>query len=50
MSVRAKGSLGKLSGVATIIRKDGTKEEVPVTAKVPKERVEKFINSQKSKK
>ena len=45
MTIRTKGGLGKLTGTATIIRKDGTKEEATLTAKVPKERVEKYLNS-----
>ena len=45
MTIRTKGGLGKLKGTATITRKDGTKEEATLTAEVPKERVEKFLNS-----
>jgi hypothetical protein len=45
MTIRTKGGFGKLTGTATITRKDGTKEEATLTAKVPKERVEKFLNS-----
>lgn len=43
MGIRAKGGLGKLTGTATIVRKDGTREEVPFTAKASKEAVEKLI-------
>ena len=45
MSIRTKSGHGKLTGKATIIRKDGTKEEAILTAEVPKERVEEFLNS-----
>ena len=49
MTIRTKGGLGKLTGTATITRKDGTKEEATLTVKVPKERVEKFLNSNDKK-
>lgn len=45
MGIRAKGGLGKLTGTATIIRKNGKREEVPITAKVTKEQVEKLAKS-----
>ena len=50
MGIRAKGGLGKMSGTATIIRKDGTREEVSITAKASKEAVEKLIAARAAKK
>ena len=50
MGIRTKGSPGKLSGTATIIRKDGKKEEVPFTAKATKEQVETLVKSNTKKK
>jgi hypothetical protein len=49
MGIRAKGGLGKLTGTATIIRKNGEREEVPISAKVTKEQVEKLAKSDKKK-
>jgi len=37
MGIRAKGSLGKLTGTAVVIRKDGTREEVAVEIPVTEE-------------
>lgn len=48
MSIRAKGGLGKLSGVATVIRKNGEKEEVTFEARINKEQLQK-LKSQNSK-
>lgn len=45
MGIRAKGGLGKLTGVATVTRKDGTKEEVKITKKVTPEHAEKIFKS-----
>ena len=50
MSIRAKGGLGKLTGTATIIRKDGTREDVPFTAKASKEAAEKLIAARAARK
>lgn len=50
MGIRAKGGLGKMSGTATIIRKDGTREEVSIQAKASKEAVEKLIAARAAKK
>lgn len=37
MGIRTKGGSGKLSGVAVVIRKDGTREEVPISIPVSEE-------------
>jgi len=37
MSIRAKGSAGKLSGVAVVIRKNGDREEIPISMSVSEE-------------
>lgn len=50
MGIRAKGGLGKMTGTATIIRKDGTREEVPFEAKASKKAVEKLIAARAAKK
>ena len=50
MGIRAKSGLGKMSGTATIIRKDGTREEVPFEAKASKQAVEKLIAARAAKK
>ena len=50
MGIRTKGGLGKLTGTATIIRKDGTKEDVPFEAKASKEAVQKLIAARAAKK
>jgi hypothetical protein len=50
MGIRTKGGLGKLSGTATIIRKDGTREEVPFTTKASKTAVDKLIAARAAKK
>ncbi len=44
MAIRTKGGLGKLTGTATVIRKDGSREEVPIVAKATKEQVEKLVD------
>ena len=51
MSIRAKGGLGKLTGVATLTRKDGTKEEIPFESRINKEQLQKIqtLNSNNSK-
>jgi hypothetical protein len=43
MGIKTKTGLGKLTGTATVIRKDGTREEVKVTAKVSKEQLAKLV-------
>lgn len=50
MGIRAKGGLGKLSGTATIIRKDGSREDVSFAAKASKEAVQKLIADRSAKK
>lgn len=50
MGVKAKSSLGKLTGTATIIRKNGDVEEVSIEAKASKEAVEKLIAARAAKK
>jgi len=43
MGIKTKTGLGKLTGTATVIRKDGTREEVKVTANVSKEQLAKLV-------
>lgn len=43
MGIRAKTSLGKMTGVGVVIRKDGTREEIQVSAKVSKEQLDKLV-------
>jgi hypothetical protein len=47
MGIKTKTGLGKLTGTATVIRKDGTREEVKVTAKVSKEQIAKLVADDK---
>jgi hypothetical protein len=47
--MKAKSSLGKLTGTATVTRKNGQKEEVQLTAKATPEQLQKLVNSGKFK-
>lgn len=46
--IRAKGGSGKLTGQATVIRKNGKKETVQITATVSEEQLNKLTNNKPS--
>lgn len=50
MGIKVQGSLGKITGTATIIRKSGKREEVSIEARASKEAVEKLIAARAAKK
>ena len=49
MGTEVKGSFGKLTGTATIIRKNGTKEEVRIDVPISEEKLESFEQSNANK-
>ncbi len=49
MGTEAKGSFGKLTGTATIIRENGTVEEVQIDVPVSEEKLKSFEQSNANK-
>jgi hypothetical protein len=49
MGTEAKGNFGKLTGTATVIRKNGTREEVQIEVPVSEEQLKSFEKSNANK-